>query len=52
MKKLPESKVQVRFSAPDPQTNIINVSRVLPDGREESIGQVDSKLSLIGFDLQ
>ena len=35
-----DERTQVRFSAPDPTTNIIKVSRVLPDGTEESIGLV------------
>jgi uncharacterized protein YkuJ len=40
MKKTNDERTQVKFSAPDPSTNIIKVSRVLPDGSEESIGQV------------
>ena len=40
MKKTIDEGTQVRFSNPDPSTNIIKVSRVLPDGSEESIGQV------------
>lgn len=39
MKKTNDERT-VKFSAPDPSTNIIKVSRVLPDGSEESIGQV------------
>lgn len=40
MKETNDERTQVKFSAPDPSTNIIKVSRVLPDGSEESIGQV------------
>jgi hypothetical protein len=40
MKKTNEEGTQVKFSNPDPSTNIIKVSRVLPDGSEEFIGQV------------
>jgi hypothetical protein len=40
MKKTNDEGTQVRFSNPDPSTNIIKVSKVLPDGSEESIGQV------------
>jgi len=39
MKKTNDERT-VKFSAPDPSTNIIKVLRVLPDGSEESIGQV------------
>jgi hypothetical protein len=40
MKKINDERTQVKFSNPDPATNIIKVSRLLPDGSEESIGQV------------
>lgn len=40
MKKKINERTQVKFSDPDPTTNIIKVSRVLPDGTEESIGMV------------
>jgi len=40
MKKTIDEGTQVKFSNPDPATNIIRVSRVLSDGSEESIGQV------------
>jgi hypothetical protein len=40
MKKTKDEGTQVRFSNPDPSTNIIKVSRVLPDGSLEFIGQV------------
>ena len=44
MKKTNEEGTQVKFSNPDPSTNIIKVSRVLPDGSEEFIGQVYPEL--------
>ena len=31
---------RVKFSAPDSKTNIIKVTRTLPDGTEEPIGQI------------
>jgi len=40
MKTAIDEGTRVRFSNPDPSTNIIKVLRVLPDGSEESIGQV------------
>jgi len=40
MKKTIHEGTQVKFSNPDPATNIIRVSRVLSDGSEESIGQI------------
>ena len=40
MKKINDERTQVKFSNPDPSTNIIKVSRTLPNGSEEFIGQV------------
>ncbi len=40
MKKTVDERTQVKFSNPDLSTSIIKVSRVLPDGSEEFIGQV------------
>ena len=40
MKKETDDRTMVRFGTPDPATNNIKVSRVLPDGTEEIIGQV------------
>jgi hypothetical protein len=40
MKKPQDNRVLVRFSPPDPITSIVNVTRILSDGSEESIGLV------------
>ena len=40
MKTKDEDQIQVRFSSPDPRTNIIDVIRVWPDESEVSVGQI------------
>ena len=40
MKTLKEDQFQVRFSSPDPRTNIIEVIRVWPDESEETVGRI------------
>jgi hypothetical protein len=40
MKNAQKDKMLVRFSTPDPNTNTIVASRVLPDNSEEPIGMI------------
>jgi len=40
MNKTKEEKILIRVSPPKPVSNIVNVTRVLPDGSEEFIGQI------------
>lgn len=40
MKKAHGDRILVRFSTPDPKTNIIKVSKVLPNDTEKSVGQI------------
>lgn len=40
MTRTVENRPMIRFSTPDPQTNKIEVMRILPDGSEEQIGQI------------
>ena len=44
MKKVSGDRVFVKFSKPDPITNAIVVSRVLPDYTTEPIGKINSDL--------
>ena len=48
MKKISGDRVFVKFSKPDPITNIITVSRVLPDNTVEPIGKIYSELDRTG----
>jgi len=48
MKTVNENKIQVRFSSPDPRTNIIEVIRVWPDESEISVGRIYPNFSKEG----
>ena len=44
MKRVKDERILIEFSKPDPITNTIVVSRVLPDNKTESIGKINSDL--------
>jgi hypothetical protein len=51
MKNAQEDRPIIRFSTPDPMTNSILVSRVLPDYSTEPIGEINPEMSKEGDSL-